>query len=261
MSQGSNTASDSRVAVLVDCDNTTPEILEYALRVVAKYGRVVLRRGYGNHSTLANKWQEALVRLAFTPCLPVDARPRSRERCVDRVGRTRVAGAVLQSRDRARPIRRSPAGFAFTTLAGAAHGGANRGLCRRINRIGTRPSRRGGVGTNARDVTHTRNRGGRQPPTTSARSPNEPIRRIRRRRQLPSEAVRERRGRRSRPRLRGPSRSGQRRKWYANISGTTTGRPCRSVEEPTRRPSPRAAGGDSGEHHPRLDRAVPRRSG
>jgi uncharacterized protein (TIGR00288 family) len=67
MSQAS--ASESRVAVLVDCDNTTPEILEYALRVVAKYGRVVLRRGYGNHSTLANKWQEALVRLAFTPCL------------------------------------------------------------------------------------------------------------------------------------------------------------------------------------------------
>jgi len=60
---------DSRVAVLVDCDNTTPEILEFALRVVAQFGRVVLRRGYGNHSTLANKWQEALVRLAFTPCL------------------------------------------------------------------------------------------------------------------------------------------------------------------------------------------------
>ena len=37
--------------------------------MVAQYGRVVLRRGYGNHSTLANKWQEALVRLAFTPCL------------------------------------------------------------------------------------------------------------------------------------------------------------------------------------------------
>lgn len=60
---------ESRVAVLVDCDNTTPEILEHALRVVAQFGRVVLRRGYGNHSTLANKWQEALVRLAFTPCL------------------------------------------------------------------------------------------------------------------------------------------------------------------------------------------------
>ncbi|MBL8275904.1 MAG: NYN domain-containing protein [Pelomonas sp.] len=64
-----DTGTDARVAVLVDCDNTTPEILEHALRVVAQFGRVVLRRGYGNHSTLANKWQEALVRLAFTPCL------------------------------------------------------------------------------------------------------------------------------------------------------------------------------------------------
>lgn len=62
-------ANDTKVAVLVDCDNTSPEILEYALRVVAQFGRVVLRRGYGNHTTLANKWQEALVRLAFTPCL------------------------------------------------------------------------------------------------------------------------------------------------------------------------------------------------
>jgi uncharacterized protein (TIGR00288 family) len=60
---------ERRVAVLVDCDNTTPEILEYALRVVAQFGRVVLRRGYGNHTTLANKWQEALVKQAFTPCL------------------------------------------------------------------------------------------------------------------------------------------------------------------------------------------------
>jgi uncharacterized protein (TIGR00288 family) len=62
-------AAENRVAVLVDCDNTKPEILEHALRVVAQFGRVVLRRGYGNHATLANKWQEALVRLAFTPCL------------------------------------------------------------------------------------------------------------------------------------------------------------------------------------------------
>lgn len=61
--------TENRVAVLVDCDNTSPEILEYALQVVAQFGRLVVRRGYGNHSTLANKWQEALVRLAFTPCL------------------------------------------------------------------------------------------------------------------------------------------------------------------------------------------------
>ncbi|WP_349607157.1 NYN domain-containing protein [Cupriavidus sp. DF5525] len=62
-------AAESRIAVLVDCDNTTPDILEYALRVVAQFGRVVLRRGYGNQNTLGKTWQEALVRLAFTPCL------------------------------------------------------------------------------------------------------------------------------------------------------------------------------------------------
>ena len=60
---------EGRVAVLVDCDNVSPETLEYALRVVAQFGRVVVRRGYGNHATLANKWQAALVSLAFTPCL------------------------------------------------------------------------------------------------------------------------------------------------------------------------------------------------
>lgn len=65
----STMGGETRVAVLVDCDNTTPEILEFALRMVAQFGRVVLRRGYGNHTTLANKWQEALVRQAFTPCL------------------------------------------------------------------------------------------------------------------------------------------------------------------------------------------------
>jgi uncharacterized protein (TIGR00288 family) len=63
------TDSEGRVAVLVDCDNSSPDAVEHALRVVAQFGRVVLRRGYGNHQTLANRWQEALVRLAFTPCL------------------------------------------------------------------------------------------------------------------------------------------------------------------------------------------------
>lgn len=62
-------AIDARVAVLVDCDNTTPGILDYALRVSSQFGRVVLRRGYGNHTTLAKTWQDALVEKAFTPCL------------------------------------------------------------------------------------------------------------------------------------------------------------------------------------------------
>jgi uncharacterized protein (TIGR00288 family) len=62
-------STETRVAVLVDCDNTEPDILEHALRVAAQFGRVVVRRGYGNHTTLANKWKDAMVRLAFTPCL------------------------------------------------------------------------------------------------------------------------------------------------------------------------------------------------
>jgi uncharacterized protein (TIGR00288 family) len=66
---GASLPIESRVAVLVDCDNTTPAILDYALRMVAQFGRVVIRRGYGNHATLGNRWQEALVRQAFTPHL------------------------------------------------------------------------------------------------------------------------------------------------------------------------------------------------
>lgn len=62
-------ASETRVAVLVDCDNVSPDILEYALQRAAKAGRVVMRRGYGNYNTLANRWQEVLARRAFTPCL------------------------------------------------------------------------------------------------------------------------------------------------------------------------------------------------
>ena len=58
-----------QVAVLVDCDNTHPAVLAFASLVVAKLGRVVVRRGYGNHTTLSNKWQSALVEHAFTPCL------------------------------------------------------------------------------------------------------------------------------------------------------------------------------------------------
>jgi hypothetical protein len=37
-----NQGTDSRVAALVDCGNTSPEILEYALQVVAQFGRMAL---------------------------------------------------------------------------------------------------------------------------------------------------------------------------------------------------------------------------
>lgn len=69
MSEGS-APGESRVAVLVDCDNVPPTILDHALRFVAQFGRVVVRRGYGNTGTLgSNRWQGALVQQAFTPCL------------------------------------------------------------------------------------------------------------------------------------------------------------------------------------------------
>lgn len=61
---------ESRVAVLVDCDNVPPAILDHALRFVARFGRVVVRRGYGNSGTLtSNRWQDVLIQQAFTPSL------------------------------------------------------------------------------------------------------------------------------------------------------------------------------------------------
>jgi len=62
--------AEEHVAVLVDCDYVSPDILKYAQRVVAQFGRGVVRRGYGNATTPAvPRWRDALVRLAFTPCL------------------------------------------------------------------------------------------------------------------------------------------------------------------------------------------------
>lgn len=62
--------NETRVAVLVDCDNTSPEVLEHALRVVAQFGRVVLRRGHGNHTTLANQCFEWMPP---EPSQPIDS--------------------------------------------------------------------------------------------------------------------------------------------------------------------------------------------
>lgn len=60
---------EASVAVMIDCDNVSAEIIDFALLMAAQAGRVTLRRGYGNKSTLTNSWEEALVRQAFTPCL------------------------------------------------------------------------------------------------------------------------------------------------------------------------------------------------
>lgn len=60
---------DQRVAILVDCDNANPMVLPYAMRCASASGRVVSRRAYGNHATLANRWKDALAQMAFLPCL------------------------------------------------------------------------------------------------------------------------------------------------------------------------------------------------
>jgi len=51
-------------------------VLAYALQVVAQFGRVVMRRGYGNHQTLANKWQEATRTLPTCAASCASAVPR-----------------------------------------------------------------------------------------------------------------------------------------------------------------------------------------
>jgi len=61
--------NETRVAVLADCDNVPPGILRHALRVAAQFGRIVLRRAYGNQNSLSTKWKDILVHHAFTPCL------------------------------------------------------------------------------------------------------------------------------------------------------------------------------------------------
>lgn len=58
-----------RVAVLIDCDNANPSVLDYAMECAAACGRVVLKRAYGNHTTLANRWKEALLPMGFAPHL------------------------------------------------------------------------------------------------------------------------------------------------------------------------------------------------
>ena len=60
---------EPNVAVLVDCENAQPAVIDHAMQIASTLGRVTLRRGYGNHTSLASKWQDALIRHGFAPCL------------------------------------------------------------------------------------------------------------------------------------------------------------------------------------------------
>jgi hypothetical protein len=61
--------SQRRIALLIDCDNVSPEVVGFALDAVRAYGKVSIRRGYGGYATLGSKWKDAMLKWAVTPHL------------------------------------------------------------------------------------------------------------------------------------------------------------------------------------------------
>lgn len=58
----------NRIAILVDGDNAQSKLLKYILEEVSKYGKVTIRRIYGDWTTPhMNGWKEVLNNLSFTP--------------------------------------------------------------------------------------------------------------------------------------------------------------------------------------------------
>jgi uncharacterized LabA/DUF88 family protein len=57
-----------RVAILIDGDNAQAKLLKSIMEEVAKYGKVTIRRIYGDWTkTNMNSWKELLNELSFTP--------------------------------------------------------------------------------------------------------------------------------------------------------------------------------------------------
>ncbi len=59
----------AKVAVMIDCDNVPPDIVDFVMPIAAQAGRVTIRRGYGNQTTLSGAWNKALAGEVFAPCL------------------------------------------------------------------------------------------------------------------------------------------------------------------------------------------------
>lgn len=58
----------TRIALLVDGDNAQPRLLKLVLEEASKYGKVTVRRIYGDWTTTRmSGWKEALNELAFQP--------------------------------------------------------------------------------------------------------------------------------------------------------------------------------------------------
>lgn len=64
------------VAVMIDCDNVSPDIVDFVMPIASQAGRLTIRRGYGNQATLSGSWHQALAREAFTPCLQFQYAPK-----------------------------------------------------------------------------------------------------------------------------------------------------------------------------------------
>lgn len=50
-------SQEASVVVMIDCDNLSPEIVDFALLMATQAGRVTVRRGYGNRNTLGSSWE------------------------------------------------------------------------------------------------------------------------------------------------------------------------------------------------------------
>ncbi len=63
-----STADSSRLALLIDGDNTTPTIIEALLAEIAKYGSATVKRAYGDWTTSNLRgWKEAINAHAIQP--------------------------------------------------------------------------------------------------------------------------------------------------------------------------------------------------
>jgi hypothetical protein len=61
-------AQEATVAILIDCDNVSPDIVDFALLMAAQAGRVTVRRGYGNRTSvqIPSAWSRAIVTLRIS---------------------------------------------------------------------------------------------------------------------------------------------------------------------------------------------------
>ncbi len=66
----------AKVAVMIDCDNVAPDIVDFVMPIASQAGRVTIRRGYGNQTTLSGVWHQVLAREVFVPCLQHQYAPK-----------------------------------------------------------------------------------------------------------------------------------------------------------------------------------------